>query len=63
MFSLNGGQGMDWREKVTVQNCGRALMKPKNQPGWGCAGSSMAGMKHILLCGRLGCQKKQRHWI
>ena len=20
--------------KVTVQNCGRALVKPKNQPGW-----------------------------
>ena len=27
------GWGMDWREKVTVQNCGRALVKPKNQPG------------------------------
>jgi len=25
--------GMDWWEKVTVQNCGRALMEPKNQPG------------------------------
>ena len=25
--------GMDWREKVTVQNCARALVKPKNQPG------------------------------
>ena len=24
---------MDWREKVTVQNCGRALVKSKNQPG------------------------------
>ena len=24
---------MDWREKVTVQNCGKALVKPKNQPG------------------------------
>jgi len=24
---------MDWREEVTVQNCGRALEKPKNQPG------------------------------
>jgi len=23
---------MDWREKVTVQNCGRALVKAKNQP-------------------------------
>ena len=33
MFSLGGWQGMDWREKVTVQNCGRALVKPKNQPG------------------------------
>jgi len=25
--------GMDWWEKITVQNCGRALEKPKNQPG------------------------------
>ena len=24
--------GMDWWEKVIVQNCGRALVKPKNQP-------------------------------
>ena len=24
---------MDWQEKVTVQDCGRALVKPKNQPG------------------------------
>jgi len=33
MFSLGGWQGMDWREEVTLQNCGRALVKPKNQPG------------------------------
>jgi len=35
MFSLLGGEGgwTQWREKVTVQNCGRALVKPKNQPG------------------------------
>jgi len=33
MFSLGEWQGIDWREKVTVQNCGRALVKPKNQPG------------------------------
>jgi len=33
MFSLGGRRGMDWREKVTVENCGRALVKPKNQPG------------------------------
>jgi len=33
MFSLGGWRGMDWREKVTLQNCGRALVKPKNQPG------------------------------
>ena len=32
MFSL-GRAGVDWREKVTVQNCGRALVKPTNQPG------------------------------
>jgi len=25
--------GMNWREKVIVQNCGRALVKPKNQRG------------------------------
>ena len=33
MFSLGGWQGIDWQEKVTAQNCGRALMKHKNQPG------------------------------
>ena len=33
MFSLGGWWEMDWREKVTVQNGGRALVKPKNQPG------------------------------
>ena len=33
MFSLGRGRGMDWLEKVTVKNCGRALVKPKNQPG------------------------------
>jgi len=28
------GWGMDWQEiRVMVQNCGRALVKPKNQPG------------------------------
>jgi len=41
--------------KVTVQNCGRALEKPKNQPGWGCTSYLMAEMKHNLLCGCLGC--------
>jgi len=25
--------GMDWWEKDTVQNCSRALVKPKNQLG------------------------------
>jgi len=24
---------MDWWEMVTVQNCSRVLVKPKNQPG------------------------------
>ena len=24
---------MDWREKVTLQNCDKVLVKPKNQPG------------------------------
>jgi len=33
MFTLGGWWGMDWQEKVIVQNCGRALVKPKNQPG------------------------------
>jgi len=48
MFSLGGWRGMDWWEKVTVQNRGRALVKPKNQPGWVCAGSLMPEMKHNL---------------
>jgi len=29
---IGWGRGMDWWEKVTVQNCGRELVKPKNQP-------------------------------
>jgi len=33
MFSLGGWQGMDWRKKVTAQNCGRSPVKLKNQPG------------------------------
>jgi len=33
MFSSGGWRGMDWWEKVTLQNCGRALVKLKNQPG------------------------------
>jgi len=33
MFALGGWQGINWREKVTVKNCGRAPVKPKNQPG------------------------------
>jgi len=33
MLSLGGGWGMDWQEKFKVQNCGRAPLKPKNQPG------------------------------
>ena len=36
MFTLGGWvAGMDWQEKVIVQvqNCGRTLVKPKNQPG------------------------------
>jgi len=42
MFSLGGWWGIDWQGKVIVQNCGRALVKPKNKPGWGFAGSLMA---------------------
>jgi len=30
MVLFGGGRGMDWREKVTVQNCGGELVKPKN---------------------------------
>ena len=33
MFSLDGGREMNWWEKVTLQNCGRALVKLKNYPG------------------------------
>jgi len=29
MFSLGGWRGMDWWEKVIVQNGGRAQVKPK----------------------------------
>ena len=59
MFSLGGWRGMDRREKVTVQNCGRA-----QKPAWrGCAGSFMPEMKHNQQCGRLGCSKKQQHLI
>jgi len=52
MFLLGGGQGIDWQEKVKVQNCSRALVKSKNQPG----GVVLAPeRKHNLQCGRLGC--------
>jgi len=30
---IGWGAGMDCWEKVTVQNCGKALVKPKNLPG------------------------------
>ena len=34
IFSLGGWRGVDWRKKkVTLQNCGRAIVKPKTQPG------------------------------
>jgi len=33
MFTLGGWWEMDWWEKMIVQNGGRALVKPKNQPG------------------------------
>ena len=33
MLTLGGWRGMDWQENVIVQNCGRALVKSKNQPG------------------------------
>ena len=33
MFSLGGWWGIDWREKVIIQNGGRAQVKPKNQSG------------------------------
>jgi len=50
---------MDWWEKVIVQNCGRALVKPKNQPGGVVPGSLMVEIKHNLHCGCLGCQNQQ----
>jgi len=54
LFSLGGGRGMDWREKITVQNCGKALVRPQ-KPAWrGYADSLMTEMKHNLQCGRLG---------
>ena len=45
--------GKDWREKVTVQNCGRALVKLKNQPGWVVPGSLMAEMATLWMFGLL----------
>ena len=33
MFTLGGWWVMNWRGKVTFQNCGKALVKAKNQPG------------------------------
>jgi len=34
------------------------------KPAWrGCASSLMPEMKHNQQCGRLGCSKKQQHWI
>jgi len=47
MFSLVGGRGMDWREKVTVQNCGRALVKPKNQPAKRSSNTGYSQPKHF----------------
>ena len=49
---------MDWREKVTLQNGGRAPVKPKNQHGGGCAGSLMPEMKHNQQCARFGLLKE-----
>jgi len=30
---MGGGGWTAWWEKITVQNCGKALVKPKYQPG------------------------------
>ena len=43
---------MDWRENVIIQNYGRALVKPKNQPGEVVLA---AEMKHNLQCGHYSC--------
>ena len=55
MITLGEWLGMDWQENAIVQNCGRTLVKPKNQSGWGFAGSLMAEMKHNPHCRRLDC--------
>ena len=66
---MGEGQGVDWQEMVTFQNCGKALVilpyigkgnitsaKKAKKPAWrGCVGSLMAEMKHNLQCGHLGC--------
>ena len=41
---------MGWQEKVTAQNCCRALVKPENQPR-----GVVLAPEYNLLCGRLGC--------
>ena len=51
---------MDWRGKVTIQNCAGALVKPKNQPEGVGSGSLMAEMKHNLLCGCCSCWAAKR---
>jgi len=62
IFHWVGGGGWTGGEKVTVQNCRWALVKPKTSLE-GCAGSLMPEMKHNQQCGHLGCSKKQQHWI
>ena len=55
MLTLGGWQGMDWQQNVTVQNCVKALVKPKNLSGGVSLAHIRAEMKQNLHCGRLGC--------
>ena len=44
VHTLGKWRGVEWRAKVRVKNGGWAQVKPKNQPGKGCAGESGAGV-------------------
>ena len=55
MFTLGGWQGINWREKVLVQNFSEA-----QKTAWvSFAGSLMAKMKQNLHFGGLDCLNKQ----
>jgi len=55
MFSLGEGRGMDWWEKLTVQICGRALVKPRVAASFGSPNV------HTVDCASFQPLKSQHH--